>query len=66
VSGFISRYDTELAEYDYCSDGSSGGGGGSGGDSGIRPPGSNFDESEARRSASVAHDELLLQYMSQK
>jgi hypothetical protein len=28
VSGFISRYDTELAEYDYCSDGSSGGGGG--------------------------------------
>jgi hypothetical protein len=28
VSGFISRYDTELAEYDYCSNGSSGGGGG--------------------------------------
>jgi hypothetical protein len=28
--------------------------------------GSNFGESEARRSASVAHDELLLQYMSQE
>eukprot|EP01049_Picozoa_sp_SAG25_P006004 SAG25_NODE_431_length_8120_cov_2.274529_13_plen_75_part_00 len=28
VSGFISRYDTELAEYDYCSDGGSGSGGG--------------------------------------
>jgi hypothetical protein len=26
VSGFISRYDTELAEYDYCSDGSGGSG----------------------------------------
>eukprot|EP01043_Picozoa_sp_COSAG02_P090019 COSAG02_NODE_26927_length_621_cov_0.576628_1_plen_102_part_00 len=28
VSGFISRYDTELAEYDYCSDGSGSSGGG--------------------------------------
>ena len=31
VSGFISRYDTELTEYDYYCSSDSGGGGGGGG-----------------------------------